>query len=311
MRVEGRPHEGPPFNPEDGGTSRHSPPKMKKQIIPFVWVAPVIGVISLFLLFPLFQAFWDSLHAGASGTGKSYVGLNNFRELLSTGAFLGAVHRTLVFTLSAVTLKLLIGGTAALILNRSFRGRNLLRSWLFIPWTIPLFAAGILFLWLLRTSGGLNLMLERLGVYPVFWLGPDHAMKSIIFLNVWEGFPFFMITILAGLQIISRDLYEAAQIDGATSLQQFRYVTLPGLRNVILIACLLSTVWTFAQFENIYVLTRGGPGTTTETLSILVYKLAFGTFNLNMGSAATVLSLPLFLFFIFWLVKLVRKEAEA
>ena len=215
---------------------------MKRQIIPFVWVAPVVGVITLFLLYPLFQAFWDSLHAGASGSGRSFVGLSNFRELLSTGAFLGAVHRTLIFTLAAVTLKLLIGGTAALILNRPFRGRNLLRSWLFIPWTIPLFAGGILFLWLLRMGGGLNLMLENVGIYPVFWLGPDHAMQSIIFLNVWKGFPFFMITILAGLQIIPRELYEAAQIDGATGLQQFRYVTLPGLRNVILIASLLSTV---------------------------------------------------------------------
>jgi ABC-type sugar transport system permease subunit len=119
-----------------------------------------------------------------------------------------------------------------------------------------------------------------------------------------------MITILAGLQVIPRELYEAAEIDGATGAQQFRYVTLPGLRDVILIATLLSTVWTFAQFENIYVLTRGGPGTATETLSILVYKLAFGMFNLSLGSAAAVLSLPLFLFFIYWLVKLVRKESE-
>jgi multiple sugar transport system permease protein len=283
---------------------------MKRQMLPIVWVAPVVGVISLFLLYPLFQAFWDSLQVGASGSGRAFAGLNNFRELLSTGVFLGAVRRTLIFTLAAVSLKLVIGGTAALILNRPFRGRNFLRSWLFIPWTIPLFAGGILFLWLLRTGGGLNLMLEWLGVYPVFWLGPNHAMQSIIFLNVWKGFPFFMITILAGLQIIPKELYEAAEIDGATGLQQFRYVTLPSLRDVILIASLLSTVWTFAQFENIYVLTRGGPGTTTETLSILVYKLAFGMFNLHMGSAAAVLSLPLFLFFIFWLVKLVRKESE-
>jgi len=284
---------------------------MKRQIVPYLWVAPVVGVISVFMLFPLFQAVWDSLHAGSAGGQKAFVGLRNFRELMATGTFPGAVYRTLVFTLWASILKLLIGGAAALILNRPFRGRNLLRSWLFIPWTIPLFAGGILFLWLLRTSGGLNLMLERLGIFPVFWLGPDHAMQSIIFLNVWKGFPFFMITILAGLQVIPRELYEAAEIDGATGVQQFRYVTLPGLRDVILIATLLSTVWTFAQFENIYVLTRGGPGTATETLSILVYKLAFGMFNLSLGSAAAILSLPLFLFFIYWLVKLVRKESEA
>jgi ABC-type sugar transport system permease subunit len=284
---------------------------MKRQVVPYLWVAPVVGVISLFMLFPLFQAVWDSLHAGSAGGQKAFVGLRNFRELMATGTFPGAVYRTLVFTLWASILKLVIGGAAALILNRPFRGRNLLRSWLFIPWTIPLFAGGILFLWLLRTSGGLNLMLDHLGIFPVFWLGPDHAMHSIIFLNVWKGFPFFMITILAGLQVIPRELYEAAEIDGATGVQQFRYVTLPGLRDVILIATLLSTVWTFAQFENIYVLTRGGPGTATETLSILVYKLAFGMFNLSLGSAAAVLSLPLFLFFIYWLVKLVRKESEA
>jgi multiple sugar transport system permease protein len=282
----------------------------KKQIQPFLWVAPVVIVISAFMLFPLFQAFWDSVHAGATGGSKTFVGLDNFRDLLESGVFLGAVGRTLVFTLTAVILKLLIGGIAALILNQAFWGRNVIRSWLFIPWTIPLFAGGILFLWLLRMNGGLNLMLEKFGIFPTFWLGPRYAMPSIIFLNVWKGFPFFMITILAGLQIIPRSRYEAAAIDGGTGFQQFRYVTLPGLRNVILIASLLSTVWTFAQFENIYVLTRGGPGNATETLSILVYKLAFGTFNLNKGSAAAVLALPLFLFFIYWLVKFVRKESE-
>lgn len=282
---------------------------MKKKIMPYLWVAPVLGVIALFMLFPLFQTFWDSFHATTSDGTKEFVGFENFRELWISGSFIGAVVRTLIFTLPAVILKLFIGMIAALILNKAFPGRNIIRSWLFIPWTIPLFAGGILFVWLLRMSGGLNLMLGKLGVPPVFWLGPDFAMVSIIFLNVWKGFPFFMISILAGLQVIPKSLYESAQIDGASGLQQFLHVTVPSLRNVILIAGLLSTVWTFAQFENIYILTGGGPGVATETLSILVYKQAFRRYNFPMASAAAVLALPLFLFFILWLVKFVRKES--
>jgi multiple sugar transport system permease protein len=284
---------------------------MRKKIAPYLWVAPVLGVIALFMVYPLIQTFWDSVHSTNPDGTRVFIGLQNFRELWTSGTFVAAVVRTLTFTLSAVILKLFIGMTAALILNQTFWGRNLIRSWLFIPWTIPLFAGGILFLWLLRMTGGLNLMFGKLGIPPTFWLGPQFAMISIIVLNVWKGFPFFMITFLAGLQVIPKSLYEVSQIDGASRLQQFLYVTLPSLRNVMLIACLLSTVWTFAQFENIYVLTGGGPGAATETLSILVYKLAFGRYNFPMASAAAILALPLFLFFIFWLVKLVRKESVA
>ncbi len=284
---------------------------IKKKIVPYLWVAPVLGVIALFMLFPLFQTFWESFHISATDGTKEFVGFENYKELWISRVFIGAVVRTVTFTLPAVILKLIIGMTAALILNKAFPGRNIIRSWLFIPWTIPLFAGGILFVWLLRMTGGLNLMLGKLGIPPVFWLGPDFAMMSIIFLNVWKGFPFFMISILAGLQVIPKSLYESAQIDGASGLQQFLHVTVPSLRNVVLIASLLSAVWTFAQFENIYILTGGGPGAATETLSILVYKLAFGRYNFPMASAAAVLALPLFLFFILWLVKFVRKESVA
>lgn len=287
------------------------PAVLARKIISYLYVLPVLIVISLLILFPTFWSIWMSLHVKTAGGEAIFAGLRNFKELLSSGIFISSVIKTIIFTFTAVFFKLIIGMAAALILNRNFRGRNLIRSWLFIPWTIPLFSVGLLFLWLFRMSGGMNIMLSEAGLPPIFWLGPDNAMLSVIISNIWKGFPFFMIGILAGLQVIPKELYEAAAIDGASGLQQFRYITLPCLRDVILIVCILSTLWTFAQFDIIFVLTGGGPGTTTETLPLLVYKTAFGRYNIAMGYAIAVLSLPLFLFFIFWLVRLVRKEAMA
>lgn len=282
-----------------------------KRFTNYLYVAPVLAVISLLIILPVFWTINMSLYAKTAGAGGVFVGLENFKELLSSGKFTSSLIKTMIFTFTSIFFKFVIGLAAAMILNRSFKGRNFIRSWLFIPWTIPLFAVAILFLWMFRMGGGTNLMLDKLGLAPVFWLSPDYAMVIVIMANIWKGFPFFMIGLLAGLQVIPRAVYEAAAIDGASGLQQFRYVTLPALRDVILIVCILSTFWTFAQFDIIYLLTGGGPGNATETLPLLTYKTTFGRYDIGMGAATAVLALPLFLFLIFCLVRLVRKEATA
>ena len=281
-----------------------------KNLTPYLWVIPVLLVITALVLFPFFWTLWTSLHAKLIGGEATFVGLTNFKDILTSGTFTSSFVKTLLYTASAIILKLLIGMAAALALNRPFKGRNIVRGWLFIPWTLPKFALAIIFLWLLRFGGGINLMLGELGASPIFWLGPDHALTVVMAVNVWKGFPFFMVGILAGLQAIPQDLYDASAVDGASSLQQFAHVTLPALKDIVLVLSCLSTIWTFSEFDIVFMMTGGGPGTATEILPVLTYLTAFRRYDIGKGSAIAVLSLFFFLPLIFWLVKLISKAAD-
>lgn len=236
-----------------------------------------------------------------------FVGLHNFQTILSSGIFFSSFIKSIAYTVPAIVLKLALGMALAIILNKPFRGRNLLRVWFFIPWTIPRFAVAIIFLWVLSYGGGANLFLSKLGLTPVFWLGPQHALAAVTAINVWKGYPFFMVGILAGLQVIPNDIYEAAAIDGASGIQKFLYVTLPALKDVILIISALSTIWTFAEFDIVYLLTGGGPGDATNILPVLTYLTAFRKYSMGQASALAMLALPVYLLLIFGLVKLIRK----
>lgn len=276
----------------------------------YVWVAPVVLVIALLIIFPLLWTFWTSFQSKLIGGPATYIGLGNYISILSAGTFQASLLKSLYFTVPSIILKLFIGLMAALILNRTFWGRNFFRTWLFIPWTLPRFAVAIIFIWILRQGGGLNLVLQQFGLPPVFWLGPNLAMLSMIAVNVWKGFPFFMVGILSGLQTIPKDHYEAASIDGASAWQQFHYITLPSVRNVILIISLISTIWTFSEFDVIFLLTGGGPGSATEVLPILTYVTAFRRYDLGQAAAIAVLTVPVFLALIIWLVRLVVGKEE-
>ena len=270
-----------------------------KKIINYVWILPVITVLTVLILLPLVQTIVASFFHSTIAHGSRFVGFHNFHAIMKSGEFFSAFLRTVIFTIPAILLKLTLGLTAAIILNNSFHGRNLFRTWLFVPWTIPHFACGILAIWIFRMNGAMNLILSKIGIHPVYWLGPQLAMASVIMVNVWKGIPFFMVGILAGLQVIPNERYEASAIDGASGIQQFIYVTVPGIRNVLLIITVLSTIWTFSQFESIFVITMGGPGNATETLAISVYMKAFGESNFSQASAIAVMALPFFLFLIF------------
>ena len=167
----------------------------------------------------------------------------------------------------------------------------------------------IIFIWVLTFNGGLNLVLGKFGIPPKFWLGPRWALISVIAVNIWKGFPFFMVGILAGLQGIPDELYEAAAIDGASGFQRFLYVTLPCLKNVILIVSTLSSIWTFAEFDVVYLMTGGGPGNATNILPVVTYLTGFRKYNIGQACALSVLALPAYLLLIFTLIKLTGKEA--
>lgn len=281
---------------------------MKKKIEPYVYMAPAVLVIAVVLVFPLVYTFYVSFAEKTLGKEITGFGLQNYTEVLSEGRFFSSLGKSLVFTVTAVFAKLVLGLVLALVLNRPFRGRSLFRAYFFLPWAIPWFTTAILFLWLFRLTGGLNTMFSIFGFSPIFWLGPDLALLSGIIANIWKGFPFFMVSLLAGLQTIPKELYEAAQVDGASPFQQFLYITLPGLRNVILIVCTLSTLWTFGLFELLYIMTGGGPGDASKVLPILVYETGISMYQFGKGAAMAVLTVPLILLWVFMLVRLLRRE---
>jgi len=285
---------------------------LQKKLTPYFWILPVIIVVTILIIFPLIWTVVISFQTKLIGAPGTFSGFKNYINVWKSGEFLEALWKSLYFTIPSIILKLLIGLGAALSLNQNFKGRNIIRSWLFIPWTIPRFAVAIMFIWIFRANGGLDLMLNKIGILTTpFWLGPNLVMPTMIFVNVWKGFPFFMVGILSGLQSIPTDIYEAATIDGANTTQLFRHITLPLIRNVTLIVTTLSTIWTITEFDVIFLITGGGPGTASQTLPILTYVKAFREYNLGEAAALAVLSLPILLALIIWIVNLTRKGGES
>jgi ABC-type sugar transport system permease subunit len=204
----------------------------------------------------------------------------------------------------------------ALVLNARIRFRSFWTGVLLIPWVAPTVVSALNFLWIYDYSlGVLNYILVRVtGLLPqgVGWLSePGTAMASVIAVNVWRGFPFFGISFLAGLKSVPAELYEAAAVDGAGALGRFRHVTLPGLKNIIIIVMLLSTIWTFNDFQIVYILTRGGPGGATQVLPVFTYEMAFGAQRLGEAIAVALYMLPAMAAVIIVLSRYMRRGRRA
>jgi multiple sugar transport system permease protein len=197
---------------------------------------------------------------------------------------------TWTIAIVGVALKFVVGMAMALLLNQQFRGRMLLRGVFMLPWALPTFVATLTWRWLYDgQSGVFNSILMQLGLIDakISFLGnPRFALIAVIILVVWKGFPFFGISYLAGMQGIPTEQYEAAEVDGASAWQRFFFITLPSLRHVILITCLLSLIWTSNTFEMVYLLTGGGPSNRTQVFTVMTYKL--GVENMRIGEAAAV-----------------------
>lgn len=227
------------------------------------------------------------------------VGFQQYAQLLSDPVFVRAFWQSWYFTLGSVAGQCLLGMIAALLLNQNIWFRGFFRGMLLIPWVVPGALAAMMFGLLFTSTGLVNTMLGNLGIpqllgierfYP--WLSnPATAMPTIIITNVWKGFPFFAVMFLAALQSIPKELYEAARVDGASELQMFRHVTLPGIAPTILVSTLLGTIWTFNNIDLIYVLTTGGPYFSTMTLAMFAYNQGFGRGNIGYASALGVVIL--------------------
>lgn len=258
-------------------------------------LSPALLVIFGIALFPVGWTVWESLHRHdlqMPWLGKPFVGLDNYGQLLRDARFWSALGHTGFFTASTVTLELLFGLVLALAMDRAFRWRGLFRAAILIPWALPTVVAGLLWRFLFEARWGMvNLVLTRAAIIeePIVWLiGPHTAWIPVILADVWKTTPFVALVLLAGLQIIPRELYEAAAVDGAGPLRRLWRITLPLLRPAILVALIFRTLDAFRVFDLIYVLTGGGPGTATEPLALYAFNSLFQNLRFGFGSAMAV-----------------------
>lgn len=289
---------------------------LQRQEVVLGWLllTPVLLVMAVLVIWPFMTAVWISFTDKSIGYAGSWVGLANFAEVISSHRFLRSLQNSFVFTAAAVALKFVFGMAMALVLNQGFRGRNVLRAFFLVPWVLPAFVGYMIWRSLYDPLQGLlNYALIDLGLvtFPLEFLSsPATAMPSVIVAHVWRSFPFFGLAFLAGLQNIPAEQYEAAAVDGANAWQRFRYVTLPGLRHVMIVVVMLSSIWTFNAFEPVYLLTGGGPADATMVYTLLTYEMGIVNLRLGEASAVPVLILPLLGMFIVALSGLMNRADE-
>jgi len=279
----------------------------------YLFVLPMVVMVLALVAYPFCYAAYLSLTRKYVGVPPVYVGFENYVRLAYDGFFRRAVWNSFVFTFASVGFKLVLGMVMALVLTSRIRYRNLFTGLLLIPWVAPTVVSALNFLWIFDASlGVLNYLLVKVfHILPqgVGWLSEaGTAMASVIFVNVWRGFPFFGISFLAGLKAIPGEQYEAAAVDGANIVQRFRHVTLPALRNIIIIVMLLSTIWTFNDFAIVYILTKGGPGGATQVIPVFTYEMAFGAQRLGEAIAAALYMLPALAMVIIVLSRYMRRS---
>ncbi|MBI4242360.1 MAG: sugar ABC transporter permease [Candidatus Rokubacteria bacterium] len=274
----------------------------------YLFVLPALLLLLAVLGFP---ALW-SLGLSFRAEGRDGFSLEQYRLLLEDSLFHQTFWNTGLLVGLSVAAHLGLGLAVALPLNLPLRGQATLRLVALLPWVVPDVVAGIIWKWLYNPlNGALNDVLVRLGLLttPLDWLGAGHLpLVSVILANVWRGFPFVMLILLAGLQAIPRERYEAASIDGANALQRFRHITLPGLRKMLVVSLALDTVWEVRRFGLIQAMTQGGPGNLTEVLSTLVYKQYFAFFRFEYASAIAVVMAAVLLIVSLPYIRMISQE---
>ncbi|WHM38989.1 sugar ABC transporter permease [Streptomyces sp. BPTC-684] len=294
----------------------------------YAWtmVAPVVIVLGVIIGWPLGRGIYLSLtDANERNVGRTiganhidatykFVGFDNYVDVLNDPVFAQRLVWTVMWTVCCVSATFLLGLVLANMLNRQFRGRAAYRMMLILPWAVPGFVSVFAWRFLFnRDNGLLNKVLDGGGISAVPWLDdPTWAKFSVIAVNVWLGVPFMMVALLGGLQSIPGELYEAAEMDGAGPWKRFVYITVPGLRSVSSTVILLSTIWTFNMFPVIFLLTRGGPGDSTEILVTQAFRQAFVESPRDFAGSATwgVLILAVLMIFAVVYRRSLRKQGE-
>jgi len=260
----------------------------------YALLSPAVLATLVIVFYPMTQAIVTSLFQNILWKPRDvrFIGLANYAAILQDPVFWSSLGRTAIWIGLTVPLQMLLGLVTALLLNREFRWRAVARGLILIPWALPSVVIGLMWAWIYNPQVGLlNDLLLRLGLLQraVPWLAdPGTSLYAIIAALVWQGFPFFAIMILAGLQTIPASLFEAAAIDGAGAWQRFWHVTLPGLRGVLVTAVMLRIIWVANSIDVIYVMTGGGPGYATHTLPLYAFKRTYSSMDFGYGSALAV-----------------------
>jgi multiple sugar transport system permease protein len=268
----------------------------REAVFSWLMMAPPLLFLAALVGYPFLYGMLLSLQSRPVAHAGTFVGLKNFANDINDPIFWKVAFNTFLYTAAATLLKMVGGLGLALAMNQHFPLKNLVRALLLLPFIVPTVLSTVAWMWILDPAFSvLNWFLIALGVPRPgpSWLGnPILAMASIIVINTWRGLPFYGITLLAGLQTVPPELYEAATIDGASGWQRFRYVTLPLLQPIILIVTLFSVIFTFADFQLVYVLTHGGPQNATQLFATYAFDIAMGSGQLGLGASVALAMFP-------------------
>jgi multiple sugar transport system permease protein len=270
-------------------------------IAAWIFLFPALILLGIFIIYPIVYLFFLSFTAGSfTSTGTYWVGLRNYWRLLLNPDFWQVIGNTVYFTVATVIPSLIIPLGLAALLNQNMALRGVIRTAYFLPSIISLVAAGLGFRWLFQTEGPVNGLLNGIGIPPIPWLGDTFwAMPVLIILSIWKQLGFNMVVFLAGLQAIPPSRYEAAELDGANAWQQFWHITLPGLRPTLIFAIVTTVIFTLRSFEQVYVVTGGGPLNSTNLLVYYIYQEAFGQFDFGYAAAAATVLLAVTLMLVY------------
>jgi trehalose/maltose transport system permease protein len=287
--------------------------QQRQQRLAWSFAAPTVILLLAVGLLPLLETFWYSFTDAQTDLVRTpeFIGLKNFQQLFGRKEFWQSVLNTIVFTAGSVTLEFILGMAFALIVNSRFRGRGLMRGAMLIPWALPTVVAAQMWKWMLNDQFGVinDLLVRKTGLIdnPIVWTGSEgFAMLSIILVDAWKTTPFVALLLLAGLQLIPDELYEATDVDGAGTMQQFFAVTLPLLKPAILVALIFRTLDALRVFDVVWVMTEGQFG--TESMATYNYRELIQNLRLGFGSAVSVMIFIIVAIFVFIYVNVVRIE---
>lgn len=279
----------------------------KERYSGYLMLIPAVGVILLFTVYPLL----DGLRLAFTNKNlllpsSQYVGLKNFAELPSDGVFRISLVHSIILTVTVVVLQFVLGLILAWAMQQQLPGMGFFKSIIMASWVIPVAATVYMFRFMAQTDVGLiNIILRFIGLGNLsrYWFGdPTAALPAIILLHLWRNVPFYGVAFLAAMQAIPKSYYEAAEIDGASGWNKFRHITLPGIRNMIIVMVTIHVLWTFNNFDFIYLATGGGPVNRTDVLPVYVYRLSWESYRLGYAaSIGTVMVIILFVYFVIYL----------
>lgn len=268
----------------------------------YALILPAALFIAVFMIYPIFYVVMMSLYkTNKLGILQQFIWFDNFSRLMKDPVFWQVTGRSVLWTALAVIVKTVVGMVIALCLNVEFAGRKFARMLFIIPWASSVPISAMLWKWVYDHEFGLlNHTLVALGITnnPPVWLGfPSWSFIACIWVDIWIGIPFMALVFLAGMQSVSRDLYESAEVDGVNSIQKFFYITIPSIKQIIFIATLLSSLWTFNDFNTIYILTRGGPAGATDILITSLYKNGFEWLRFSDAAVMGVVTFVILMIF--------------